>query len=197
MCQHLGINTSDYSFGYVAGWSDGKEVSELKASLGTIRNAAADMITAIDEKLEHVRGVVEKVTNEFISIFMQDQDKGNLMMGEYLSMLNYSPDMGDKGVKSSKLIMEDFLKKEIHTETEIRETGMDLLTICKRENVEFPFDGKNLLAVENAIVDSNVKPEKEPKKRTSVKQKLKDEQEKEKKKPGRKPKVTKTKEERA
>ena len=123
VCQHLGINTSDYSFGYVAGWSDGKETPELKASLGTIRNAAADMITAIDEKLEHVRGAIEKATNEFTSIFMQDQDKGNLMMGEYLSMLNYDSEMGDKGVQSSKLIVEDFLKKDIHTESEIRETG--------------------------------------------------------------------------
>ena len=148
VCQHLGINTSDYSFGYLAGWSDGKETPELKASLGTIRNAAADMITAIDEKLEHVRGAIEKATNEFTSIFMQDEDKGNLMMGEYLSMLNYDPDMGEKGMQSSKLIVEDFLKKDIHTEAEIRETGMDLLVICKRENVEFPFDGKNLLARE-------------------------------------------------
>lgn len=51
VCEHFGINTSDYSFKYVAGWSDGKEIPELKASLSTIRNAAADLITAIDEKL--------------------------------------------------------------------------------------------------------------------------------------------------
>lgn len=148
VCQHLGINTADYSFGYVAGWSDGKEVPELKASLQTIRNAAADMITAIDQKLEVVRETIEKATNEFTSIFMQDQDKGNLMMGEYLSMLNYDPDMTPKAVESSKLIVEDFLKSEKHTEAEIRETGMDLLTICKRENAEFSFDGKNLLGSE-------------------------------------------------
>lgn len=60
VCQHLGIDTSDYSFGYVAGWSAGKEVPELKASLGTIRDAAADMMIAIDEKLEHVRDAIEK-----------------------------------------------------------------------------------------------------------------------------------------
>ena len=33
VCQHYGINTSDYSFSYVAGWSEGKETPELKASL--------------------------------------------------------------------------------------------------------------------------------------------------------------------
>ncbi len=52
ICQHYGIDTSDYSFTYVAGWSEGKEMSELKESLNTIRRAASEMITAIDEKLE-------------------------------------------------------------------------------------------------------------------------------------------------
>lgn len=52
VCQHYGIDTSDYSFSYVAGWSEGKEMPELKASLDTIRRAASEMISAIDEKLE-------------------------------------------------------------------------------------------------------------------------------------------------
>lgn len=52
ICQHYGIDTSDYSFTYVAGWSEGKEMPELKESLNTIRRAASEMITAIDEKLE-------------------------------------------------------------------------------------------------------------------------------------------------
>ncbi|MGL5513928.1 MAG: antirestriction protein ArdA [Sporomusa sp.] len=48
VCQHYGLDTSDYSFGYVAGWSSGKELAELKASLETIRNTAAELITEID-----------------------------------------------------------------------------------------------------------------------------------------------------
>ena len=52
VCQHYGIDTSDYSFGYVAGWSAGKETPELKTSLQTIRDAASQMISAIDDKLE-------------------------------------------------------------------------------------------------------------------------------------------------
>lgn len=54
VCQHYGIDTSDYSFNYVAGWSEGKELPELKASLDTIRRAASEMITSIDEKLEEL-----------------------------------------------------------------------------------------------------------------------------------------------
>ena len=50
VCQHFGIDTSDYSFGYVAGWSKGKELDELKASLDTIRSCAAGLIDAIEAK---------------------------------------------------------------------------------------------------------------------------------------------------
>ena len=48
VCQHYGLDTSDYSFGYVAGWSSGKELSELKGSLETIRSTAAKLIETID-----------------------------------------------------------------------------------------------------------------------------------------------------
>jgi len=52
VCQHYGIDTSDYSFAYVATWSADKEVPELKASLDTIRRTASDLITKIDEKVQ-------------------------------------------------------------------------------------------------------------------------------------------------
>ena len=51
VCQRYGIETSDYSFGYIAGWSSNKETKELKGSLETIRKTAAEMITGLDEKL--------------------------------------------------------------------------------------------------------------------------------------------------
>lgn len=54
VCQHYGIDTSDYSFGYIAGWSEGKELPELKASLDTIRQAASEIITSIDEKVQEI-----------------------------------------------------------------------------------------------------------------------------------------------
>ena len=52
MCQRYGIETSDYSFGYIAGWSTDKETKELKGSLETIRKTAAEMIESIDDKLK-------------------------------------------------------------------------------------------------------------------------------------------------
>ena len=55
VCQHYGLDTSDYSFGYVAGWSSGRELSELKASLETIRKAANELITDIDDHLTQLQ----------------------------------------------------------------------------------------------------------------------------------------------
>jgi len=64
VCQHYGIDTSDYSFGYVATWSADKEVPELKASLDTIRRAAAGLIVKIDEKLRDID--IFKDVNQFL-----------------------------------------------------------------------------------------------------------------------------------
>ncbi len=54
VCKHYGIDTSDYSFGYIAGWSSGKDIKELKASLETIRQTANDMICGIDKYLDEM-----------------------------------------------------------------------------------------------------------------------------------------------
>ena len=65
VCQHYGIDTSDYSFAYVATWSADKEVPELKASLDTIRRTAADLIVKIDEKVQS-RSVTQDI-DKFIA----------------------------------------------------------------------------------------------------------------------------------
>lgn len=60
VCQHYGIETSDYSFAYVAGWSHGKETPELKASLNTIRKTANEMITEIDGHIAEINQEIEQ-----------------------------------------------------------------------------------------------------------------------------------------
>ena len=60
VCQHYGIETSDYSFAYVAGWSHGKETPELKASLNTIRKTANEMITEIDGHIAEINKEMEQ-----------------------------------------------------------------------------------------------------------------------------------------
>lgn len=60
VCQHYGIDTSDYSFGYIAGWSSGKNMSELRSSLETIRKTASELITQIDGKVQEIVAVNQK-----------------------------------------------------------------------------------------------------------------------------------------
>lgn len=64
VCQHFGLDTSDYSFGYVAGWSSDKDIKELKASLEAIRTAASELITEINgnfTELQQQRPVMESL----------------------------------------------------------------------------------------------------------------------------------------
>ena len=67
VCQHYGVETSDYSFGYVAGWSSGKETKELKGSLETIRSTAAEMIESLDEKLKVLLKDQEQTKSPLVS----------------------------------------------------------------------------------------------------------------------------------
>ena len=64
VCQHYGLDTSDYSFGYVAGWSSGKELSELKGSLETIRLAASELIDNIDGHFKELQRARENELSE-------------------------------------------------------------------------------------------------------------------------------------
>lgn len=64
VCQHFGIDTSDYSFGYIAGWSKGRELEELKMSMNTIRNAAAEIINSIEQRLYLTREQSEEKPQE-------------------------------------------------------------------------------------------------------------------------------------
>ena len=55
VCQHFGIDTSDYSFGYIAGWSSDRDIKELKSSLDTIRKTASELITGIEDRLTELQ----------------------------------------------------------------------------------------------------------------------------------------------
>ena len=60
VCQHYGLDTSDYSFGYIAGWSSGKELAELKGSLETIRSTAVSLIDTIDGHFTEIQQAQDK-----------------------------------------------------------------------------------------------------------------------------------------
>lgn len=61
VCRNYGIDTSDYSFAYIASWSKGKEVPELKESLDIIRKTASEFINKIDE---HMADILKERTSQ-------------------------------------------------------------------------------------------------------------------------------------
>lgn len=102
VCQHFGIDTSDYSFGYIAGWSSGKEMTELKASLDTIRRTASEIITGIEHELSKVQErTVEQETE--LSIMQKaeklidslESEKTIFSQDERNLIVNYAYKMGD------------------------------------------------------------------------------------------------------
>jgi hypothetical protein len=59
VCNHFGLDTSDYSFGYLAGWSSNRELLELKSSLQTIQKTAHDLIDQMEEEILHLSRQME------------------------------------------------------------------------------------------------------------------------------------------
>ena len=82
VCQHYGLDTSDYSFGYVAGWSSGRELSELKSSLETVRSAAAEIINSIDGHIAELQKGQEQT---------QDAPREKAAMPEYIYKIEANP----------------------------------------------------------------------------------------------------------
>ena len=67
VCQYYGIETGDNSFGYIASWSEGKELKELRASLETINRTASELISTIDYHYREIckeRGIDPKTLTE-------------------------------------------------------------------------------------------------------------------------------------
>lgn len=72
VCQHYGLDTSDYSFAYVAKWSSSQQLGELKESLDTIRITASGMIKEIDKNMEELQKNQIKENKE------SDKSKSNI-----------------------------------------------------------------------------------------------------------------------
>ena len=82
VCQYFGIETSDNSFGYIASWSQGKELKELRASLETINRTSSELISGIEKHFQEIckeKGIdlntKQEVTVDPISQFAADLDQ--------------------------------------------------------------------------------------------------------------------------
>jgi antirestriction protein ArdC len=95
VCQRYGIETSDYSFGYIAGWSSGKETKELKGSLETIRKTAAEMIDSIDAKLKVLLAEKSQEQTQEIPEPVKEEKPSYHDVPIYREMANYAYEAGE------------------------------------------------------------------------------------------------------
>lgn len=115
VCQHYGINTSDYSFSYVAGWSEGKETPELKASLDKIRQTASEFIYQIDQRMEVLMAEKEQVqeTAKTENPFVQELADKITEKAKELGFIPVTPEPQEKAVNPELQGVVDKMLKDI------------------------------------------------------------------------------------
>ena len=77
VCQHYGLDTSDYSFGYVAGWSQTRGLDELKSSLSVIHKTAQTIIESVDKKvmeMQKARGTEIQISADRTAVSQNSQN---------------------------------------------------------------------------------------------------------------------------
>ena len=143
VCQHFGLDTSDYSFGYVAGWSSGKEMTELKASLETIQAAAKELITEIKghfTELQQQRQAEQEQGDTF-SIYQ-------LKRGDETRDLRFEP--YDR-LQAAGLVVDRANYELIYTAPLAPDTSLE--DIYTRFNIDHPADFKgHSLSVSDIVV---------------------------------------------
>lgn len=142
VCQHYGIDTSDYSFAYVAGWSHGKETPELKASLNTIRKTANEMITEIDG---HMLDIKREQAKELAS-----------------ELYNYADEVDPYGSQDSVEYVEEFIRdttKDLLDAGEKAEEILKWLEETPVATVDLEKRGKELMEKVSAFTGLSIQPE--------------------------------------
>ena len=73
VCQYFGLDTSEYSFPYIAGWSSDKDLKELRASMDTIRKTAGEFINQMTEKIQEIQWEEHRHTESVLFTDLQDR----------------------------------------------------------------------------------------------------------------------------
>ena len=76
VCKYFGIETGENSFGYIASWSQGKELKELRASLETINKTSGTLISDIERHYKEIckeRGIDSALRNRVLSPQMKSK----------------------------------------------------------------------------------------------------------------------------
>ena len=155
VCQHFGVDTSDYSFGYIAGWSSGRDTKELRSSMDTIRRTASELITGIEEQLQELqrdREVSQEQIKESI-LLIQNTDLSEFSLLDVygmdrLELMQALSEMTD----DDKLSIQAYLESRGAWTTEIgnqdsREYGEYHLDVCYNTDTDELIDMKERKAV--------------------------------------------------
>lgn len=153
---HFGLDTSDYSFGYIASWSNGKELNELKSSLNEIQKAAALIIDEVEKELSILREIpplthddsskassnLEQAMNE-----LQGFDKKPLLDKPVVTVLWSEHNAFKENEKYSLAVFDEKIKRydrqvlELKKEAEAK--GEYYPYFKTKFQIEFPMNGEN------------------------------------------------------
>lgn len=92
VAERFGIDTSEYSFPYIASWSDGKQLEQLKSALQEIQEAAKKISSEIESELLKLQK-----RNLTMDEKLADTELNNIQKAEFLI-----EDCADRGVNFSK-----------------------------------------------------------------------------------------------
>lgn len=162
VCQHFGIDTSDYSFGYIAGWSSDRDMKELKSSLDTIRKTASELITGIEDRLaelqkdraveqEQKQELEESPANREAQLLFGSEDRFGIYQLKDTEEARDIHFMGMDYLESKGIVV----KKENYDllYTAPLEEGTSLEDIYTRFNIERPADFRgHSLSVRDVVV---------------------------------------------
>ena len=162
VCQHFGIDTSDYSFGYIAGWSSDRDMKELKSSLDTIRKTASELITGIEDRLaelqkdraveqEQKQELEESPANREAQLLFGSEDRFGIYQLKDTEEARDIHFMGMDYLESKGIVV----KKENYDllYTAPLEEGTSLEDIYTRFNIERPADFRgHSLSVSDVVV---------------------------------------------
>ncbi len=164
ICQHFGVDTSDYSFGYIAGWSSGRDTKELRSSMDTIRRMASELITGIEEQLQELqrdREVSQEQTKESI-LLIQNTDLSEFSLLDVYGMdrpelMQALSEMSD----DDKLSIQAYLESKGAWTTEIgnqdsREYGEYHLDVRYNTDTDELIDMKERKAVYDKAMDEEL-----------------------------------------
>ena len=149
VCQYYGIETASNSFGYIAGWSQGKELPELRASLETINKTAGELISAIDRHYKEIckeRGIdpAAKVDPEQAGPTAEPSqlpDAPELHLDEYPMP---DPALTQDDLEKCGYLDGDLLPLSKERAYELMERDLTVYIIQEGENPEMAFDTADL-----------------------------------------------------